>query len=176
MVEEIWKDIPSFEGLYQVSNFGRVKSFRKSHKLGKPDEYFLNPTDAENGYANVTLYKENVRKKFLVHRLVAQAFLPNPNNWPQINHKDENRFNNCVDNLEWCTAKYNNDYGTARIRAAITKSEKMVEQYLPTGEFLARYVCTSVASQITGVSRHAIKDCCSGHSSSGGGYVWKYIE
>lgn len=172
-MEEIWKDIPGFEGLYQVSNMGRVKSFCKSEKMGKPDEYILNPTDAENGYANVTLYKSNVRKKFLVHRLVAQAFLPNPNNLPQINHKDENRFNNRVDNLEWCTAKYNNHYGTARIRVSITKGQKIC-QYLLTGEWIATYASLSIASELTGVPKHSISDCLAGHSLSGRNYVWKY--
>lgn len=169
-MEEIWKDIPDFEGLYQISTLGRVKSFKKN------SEFILKQYVANHGYVQVTLYGKNFKRKVLVHRLVANAFLPNPNNYPQINHIDENPLNNCVDNLEWCTAKYNNDFGTARLRASITKSEKKVEQYLPTGEFLACYVCMSVASRITGISKHKIKDCCLGHSKTGGNYVWKYAD
>ena len=175
-MQEVWKDIPGFKGLYQVSNMGRIKSFRKSSKFGCPAEFILKNTVANNGYAQVTLYSDKKRSKILVHRLVADAFIPNPNNYPQVNHIDENPLNNCVDNLEWCTAKYNNDFGTARLRASITKSEKKVEQYLPTGEFLACYVCMSVASRITGISKHKIKDCCLGHSKTGGNYVWKYAD
>lgn len=172
-MKEQWKDIEGFEGLYQISNTGKVKSFKKSTKLGSPSEYILTPTTAENGYANVTLYRSGKKRKFLVHRLVANAFIPNPNNFPQINHRDEDKLNNNVENLEWCTAKYNNKYGTASIRAAITKGRK-VEQYLPTGEHLATYTCVSVASKITGVKPYSIKDCCCGKSATGGGYLWKY--
>ena len=172
---EIWKDIPKYEGLYQVSNKGRVKSYRKPTKFHCPDEFVLKNTVSNSGYAHVTLYDGKSRKKFLVHRLVAEAFIPNPEGLPQINHKDENVLNNEADNLEWCTAKYNNKYGTAALRAAITKGQK-IEQYLPTGEYLATYACLSVAVMITGVSAHTIGDCCAGHSQTGAGYVWRYAS
>lgn len=171
-MKEIWKDIPGYEGLYQVSNQGRIKSFRKSSKYGCPDEFILKSTVSNNGYAQITLYGKT-RSKHLVHRLVAEAFVQNPDNLPQINHKDENRLNNRADNLEWCTAKYNNKYGTARLRMAITKGRK-IDQFLPSGEYVASYASIYVAELFTGVHRHAIKDCCSGKTASGEGYVWRY--
>ena len=157
-MQEIWKDITGYEGLYQVSNAGRIKSFRKSSRFRKPDEYILTPSVSNNGYCQVTLYDGAERHKFLVHRLVAISFIDNPNNYSFINHKDENKLNNSADNLEWCTIAYNNSYGTGRFRSIITKS-KAVEQYLPDGQFLAKYVCISVASEITGIPKSNIKSC-----------------
>lgn len=174
-MQEIWKDISGYEGLYQVSNAGRIKSFRKSSRFGKPNEYILTPYVANNGYCQVTLYDGIERHKFLVYRLVATAFVDNPNNYSFINHKDEDKLNNYADNLEWCTIAYNNAYGTARFRSIITKS-KPVEQYLPDGQFLAKYVCISVASEITGISKSSIKSCCIGQCSSANGYIWKYSD
>lgn len=173
-MSEIWIDVPNFEGLYQVSNTGKVKSFRKSSKYGCQNEYILKPSLANNGYYQVTLYhKDRSKQKFQLHRLVASCFIPNPNKLPQINHKDENPSNNCVDNLEWCTAAYNNAYGTAKLRSIITKS-KMVDQFLPSGQFLARYICASIAEQFTGTPRHLINQCCNGNAESAHGYLWRY--
>lgn len=174
-MSEIWKDIKGYEGLYQVSNLGNIKSFKKSKKFKCPQEFILKSSISNNGYIQVVLYGNRTRKKFLVHRLVAEAFIPNPKNYPQINHKDENRSNNSSDNLEWCTAKYNNDYGTAKLRQSISKG-KCVEQLLPTGEFIARYASIYVASLITGVPRRSIKDCCQGKSKTGNNFIWKYLE
>ena len=106
-MEEIWKDVKGYEGLYKISNFGRVWSIRR--------KLFLKPVDKP--YLRVRLYSiDGTNKMFSVHRLVAEAFIPNPDNLPCINHKDENKMNNCIDNLEWCTAKYNSNYGTAKQR------------------------------------------------------------
>ena len=101
---EEWRDIKGYEGLYKISSYGRVYSYHKRDTLK------LNYNN-KNGYYSVKLSKSNICKKFLVHRLVAESFIPNPNNYPQVNHKDENKQNNYVDNLEWCTAKYNCNYG-----------------------------------------------------------------
>ena len=112
-MEEIWKDIKGYEGLYQVSNLGRVKSFNYMN-TGK--EKIKTPTlqkkytMKQGGYLQTTLYKNNKSKTVLVHRLVAEAFIPNPDNLPQVNHKDYNKTNNCVENLEWCSAKYNSNH------------------------------------------------------------------
>ena len=172
---ETWKEIPGFEGLYEISNLGRIKSFRKSKKSGFKDEYFLKRCLANNGYYQVTLYGNRERKKFQVHRLVASCFIPNPDNLPQINHKDENPLNNCADNLEWCTAAYNNSYGTARLRGMITKG-KMVDQFLPSGQFIARYICSSIAEKITGTPKQSIRECCRGEAESAHGFIWHYAE
>lgn len=105
---EIWKDITGYEGLYQVSNLGRVKSTQYFHGT---NERILKPISTHNGYFRVHLRKDGKLKTFKIHRLVAEAFIPNPDNLPQINHKDEDKTNNRVDNLEWCSARYNCNYG-----------------------------------------------------------------
>lgn len=109
IIEE-WKDVPNYEGLYQVSNLGRIKSLRD--KNGKAREKILKLKLSKFGYYQICLCKNGKQKWYFVHRLVALAFIPNPNNLPQINHIDENKTNNYVENLEWCTSKYNSNYGT----------------------------------------------------------------
>ena len=111
MMEE-WRAVPGYEGLYEVSNKGNVRNVRKNTLMRLPKNKY--------GYIQVGLSKNGIRTMFQVHRLVAQAFLPNPDNLPQVNHLDEDKTNNNVTNLEWCDAKYNNNYGTARIRAKET--------------------------------------------------------
>ena len=121
MIEEIWRPVVGYEGLYEVSSYGRVRSVDRyvktcygSYRLHKGK--VLSPGIRPDGYLVVSLQY----KMFRVHRLVAQAFIPNPDNLPQVNHKNEVKSDNCVDNLEWCDATYNNNYGTARIRAKET--------------------------------------------------------
>ena len=118
-MEEIWKDIKGYEDLYQVSNLGKIKSLgnNKSRK-----EKILKPRKNNKGYLYMSLSKNNVKKYYLVHRLVAETFLENPNNYPCVNHKDENPLNNTIYNLEYCTFKYNNTYGTRIERAIKNKS------------------------------------------------------
>lgn len=121
-MEEIWKDIKEFEGYYQVSNLGRVRSVdrivydtvRNRYRLLKGK--VLIQRDNGHGYLGVMFCKEHIIYNKYVHRLVAEAFLPNPDNLPSVNHKDENKANNRVDNLEWCTFYYNNEYGTRKER------------------------------------------------------------
>lgn len=120
MIEK-WKDIKGYEGLYQVSNLGNVKRLqhedfrcRQGYRIMK--ERPLTPFLNHNGYLLVRLQKNNIPKTWRVHRLVALAFLENPFNYTDVNHKDEVKTNNSVDNLEWCTRKYNNNYGTKRER------------------------------------------------------------
>lgn len=173
-MKEVWKDIPNYEGLYQVSNLGRVKSFRKSTKYHCESEYILKPSLANNGYCQVTLYDNTVRHKFLVHRLVAEAFLPNPNGYPQVNHKDENPLNNAVNNLEWCTAEYNNAYGTARIRMIETTSIP-VEQLTIDGRVIAIYRSARIAAEIIGVARSSLSYAIT-KGSNCKGYFWRYSE
>ena len=175
-MEETWKDIAGYEGLYQVSNLGKIKSFRQGKRTNAKDEYILKPSLSNNGYQQVTLYRnQQDRHKFLVHRLVAIAFVDNPNNLEAVNHIDEDKNNNAADNLEWCTISYNNAYGTAKIRCSITAG-KRIEQFTIKGIYLATYASLSVASQITGISKHVIGDCLAGHCQSGKGYIWRYAE
>ena len=100
-MKEIWKNIPEYVGIYEISNLGNIRSVYNNNKP-------LKLSIGKNKYVTVSLYKNKIGKTFNVHRLVAQVFIPNPNNLPCVNHKDENRSNNCVDNLEWCTYLYNN--------------------------------------------------------------------
>jgi hypothetical protein len=173
-MNEIWKNISGYEGLYQVSNFGRVKSFCKWKRASCPDEYILKDSINNRGYHQVMLYKNTVKKKFLVHRLVAEAFIPNPENLPHINHIDENTGNNSVENLEWCTPQYNNCYGTARFRAMITQGIP-VQQRLINGQLLATYTTTTIAQEITGISRKEIAACIRGDLKTAGGFVWTKV-
>ena len=108
MIEE-WRDIKGYEGKYQVSNLGRVKSLNYNHTK---KEKILSDYPNTYGYLYVNLYKNGKGKPFYIHKLVAQAFIDNPNNYREINHKDENKQNNRVENLEWCNRKYNCNYGT----------------------------------------------------------------
>lgn len=126
---EFWKDIEGYEGLYQVSNLGRVRSLDRviqQIKFGgelSPQIYrgrVINPT-INGGYYRCSLSKDNIKESKLIHRLVAEAFIPNPNNYPCVNHKDENKLNNVVENLEWCTVQYNTNYGTSPERISINQ-------------------------------------------------------
>lgn len=119
---EIWKDIEGYEGKYQVSNFGQVKSMIGQEKV-------LHPKKHRNGHLQIGLHKDKKRKTMYIHRLVAQAFIPNPDNLPCVNHKDENPNNNNVDNLEWCTQKYNCNYGTRVDRIMETKKQQYKKIY-----------------------------------------------
>lgn len=172
-MEEIWKDIEGYEGLYKVSNLGRVKSFRKSSKYGAPDELILKPNIITSGYEVVTLYKERSKSKFQVHRLVANAFIPNPLLLPCVNHKDENKVNNCSENLEWCTYQYNNNYGTARVRRIETVSTPVLQKTLD-GEIIAIYRSAKIAAELLGYQKRSVSGWC--RSGIGGGYIWEYVN
>ena len=111
-MKEIWKDIKGYEKLYQVSNLGNVRRIKFINNRTQKDKIkMLKLIKDKKGYLKINLWKNNKSKMFLVHRIVAETFILNPNNLPQVNHKDENKSNNCVENLEWCSQKYNNNYG-----------------------------------------------------------------
>ena len=120
--KRVWKDIPGYEGKYQVSNIGQVRSLNYRGNTGKTK--ILKQDTGRDGYKRVVLCKDGKYKKYLVHRLVAMAFIPNPHNYPIINQKDENKTNNQYKNLEWCTIQYNNNYGTHNEKISKTMKGK----------------------------------------------------
>jgi hypothetical protein len=124
-MKELWKSIEGYEGLYEISDLGNVKILERKRPNGKLYKEKIMRANARGNYAEVSLYKDGKATHHLVHRLVAEAFIPNPDNLPQVNHRDENKKNNCVDNLEWCTAKYNCNYGTiARRKRRFAQDKK----------------------------------------------------
>ena len=128
--QEIWKDIKGYEGLYQVSDMGNVRSLdRLVDRGGKPlcaiwKGRVLKKKKASDNYYSVVLSKNNVQLCVRIHRLVAETFIPNPNNLPEVNHRNENKLDNRVENLEWCDRLYNVRYGTGIERAVKTRSKK----------------------------------------------------
>ena len=161
-MKEIWKDKKDYEGHYQVSNCGRVKSFR----FGK--ERILKLIKYKCGYLYVNLYKNNIKKEYLVHRLVAEAFIDNTDNLPCVNHKDENKLNNNVDNLEWCTHEYNINYGTRTERCS-----KPVLQYTLDGEFIREWPSTRECGK-SGFNQGSVSACCRGKRKTHKGFLWEY--
>jgi hypothetical protein len=183
---EEWKTIKGFDN-YEVSNFGNVRS---KDRIAKRNDYdaklsgqMLKP-NVIKGYLRVTLYNgtRNKHKQFFIHRLVADAFISNPNDLPFINHKDENKMNNHVDNLEWCTAKYNSNYGTAierRVRhqnwrdIAKKQSVAVVQKDL-NGNVIKYYESMSDAEKY-GFNIPGVSKCCNGYLKTYKGYVWEKV-
>jgi len=194
MIKEIWKDIPGYEGLYQVSNLGRVRSLNY-HRSGQVRVLSLGKLN--KGYLGVGLCKNGKMKTYKVHRLVAIAFIPNPLNLPEVNHKDENKENNFVwvnedgtidlekSNLEWVTAKQNSNHGSRNQRVAeklcgifINRSNqsKRVAQYSLKGKLIAEYPSTMEVERQTGFCNVCISACCLGKLKTSHGYIWKYLD
>jgi hypothetical protein len=178
-MEEIWKPVVGYENAYEVSNLGRVRSVDKyvNHnpsgmalRKGQIRKQIL----TKDGYCRVSLWDKYKGRYFAVHRLVAMAFIPNPDNLPCVNHKDENPQNNRADNLEWCSVLYNGGYGTKGLRCSKSQS-KQVAQYDKEGNLLKVYIGPVYAEKETGINQCAIRNCCLGHSKTAGGYVWKYL-
>lgn len=154
-MKEEWRDIEGIEGKYQVSNLGRVKSL---------DYGIMKPHKNQSGYLQVFPYENGVRKSYLVHRLVACAFIDNPDNLLQVNHKDQNKLNNCVSNLEWCNNQYNSRYSRAR-KVGCYKD----------GELIKVYDCIQDVKK-DGFFSSAVILCCQEKRNNHLGYQWKYIE
>lgn len=165
---EIWKDIEGYEGLYQISNMGRIKSLGNGSSNNSKEKILKSSKD-RGGYLRVDLYKNGKGKALTIHRLVAIAFLPNPDNLPEINHKDENPQNNCVSNLEWCNRSYNINYGTRT-----EKTQKPILQFSKTGEFVRKWDGIREVERELGLSHSHISKCCKGKLKSVGGFKWCY--
>lgn len=168
-MKEIWKSITGYEGLYEVSNLGRVKSL-DYHRTGK--EKILSPGVCR-GYLYVALCKNGKRKNYRIHRLVGSAFIDNPDNLPCINHKDQNRGNNQLDNLEFCTYQYNNTYNNRHIKSA-RKISKKIGCY-KDGELIKVYQATRDVDK-DGFHHQHVCACCKDNRKSHGGYQWKYLD
>ena len=166
---EIWTDIENYEGLYQISNKGRVRNSRSGRiliqKIKKRDS---------NSYRLIVLSKDNVQKCHSIHRLVAKAFLPNPNNLPCVNHKDENGENNNVKNLEWCTHKYNTNYGTC-IKRFSEKNKKPILQ-IKDGTVINEFTSAVEACEKYGFDRSSISNCCRGRLKTYKGFQFKFKQ
>ena len=179
-MEEQWKtaiiDGIVYEGLYKVSNLGRILSLNYN-RTGKPE--LMNPGTDKDGYLKVTLSKNRKRKTCKVHRLVAQTFIPNPDNLPEVNHIDEDKTNNRVENLEWKSHKDNNNHGTRneRISKANTngKKSKRVRQLSLDGELIKVWESTNECGR-NGFCQVAVSDCCRGKLKTYKGFRWEYEE
>ena len=174
---EVWRDIKGYEGQYQVSNKGDVRSIDRINHIGRRySGRTLRPRYHTNGYLQVDLRKDGIRKSKLIHRLVAEVFIPNQNNYLEINHKDENKTNNYVENLEWCTKEYNMNHGTQKERASQTRSKKVKAINVKTGEVLT-FSSGKEAKSKGGYSRGCVSQACQGIYCGGNlyrGHRWSY--
>lgn len=184
-MKEIWRPVIGYEGLYEVSNLGRIVSLE--HKVWngltmatKKKKIKKNTLNAK-GYYKTVLYKNKKTKDLLVHRIVAQAFIPNPEKKPQVNHIDENPKNNNVNNLEWVTAKENCNHGT-RIERCVNshklrgRKTNISGKYVKCLETNIIYRNTKDAFRKTGINFDCIRKNCRGEINSAGGYHWEYIK
>lgn len=186
-MKEVWKDVVGYEGLYEVSNLGNIRVVRK----GSP--FYLAQKAAQKnnrGYFTVLLSNGcGKQRRLTIHRIVAEAFLSNPCNYPQVNHKDENKTNNCVDNLEWCSRSYNVRYSMERHpERAVPREHKnnsvrngkktslRVQQLTLNGEVIKEWPNSRTVFRETGMSDWSISQCCRGIWKTAYGFKWQYAN
>ena len=179
-----WRDVLGYIGYYQVNDYGGVKSLNRivigiDNKPYSVQESILTPSKDKDGYSVVTFRKDNIRKIKRVHRLVAEAFIKNPDNLPEVNHKDENKSNNCVDNLEWCTHTYNNQYGTKNKRRLentdFSKLNRKIVQKTIEGNFV-KYFDKIIDVRLFGFDSSAVSKCCKQKYKHHKGFIWEYVK
>lgn len=202
-MEEIWKDIAGYEGLYQVSNLGRVKSLKRVLKYNSKNQFksykqvceikekILKHTKYNTGYDYVSLCKNNIKQNVPVHRLVAEAFISNSHNYPCVNHIDGNKLNNIVSNLEFCTFKHNSQhaykmglvkhfYGEKSpmygVKGKMHPISKPVYKCDKNGNILEMFETVKAASESIGVKMCNISACCHGMQKTSGGYFWRFAN
>lgn len=182
-MKEVLRDIKGYENIYKVSNYGRVYSIKRKK--------FLKLRKTQRGYIKVDLHKNGNAKTYRVHRLVAEAFIPNPNNYPEVNHKDENKENNHVNNLEWCTKEYNLSYGTRIERLGYKRKSckrKDIKDIGSPKEIICTttnetFICIRRAEEKYKISHSHISACCKGKRKSAGKHpitgekmIWEYVD
>jgi len=172
-MKEVWKDITEYEGLYQVSNFGRVKSLAKKDRLGHIRIERMMKLGKRHKYLGAWIRKDNVVKPVSVHRIVAKVFIPNPDNKPQVNHKDRNTLNNSVNNLEWCTQLENMKHAEKNNPFMFRK--KPIIQMI-NGKKINIFESALDAQRKTGIDNSAIQKCCKNQRKLASGFQWKYLN
>ena len=178
-MKEIWKKLKD-NGFYEISNYGRFRSLDRYVKNGNGVRIakgkIIKPTLTRNGYLEYSYKVDGKRKVILAHRLVAMHFIENPNNLPQINHKDENIKNNVVTNIEWCSAKYNANYGTRNERCLKSNEKyfKKVKQFDKNHNFIKEYKSLGIASKEINGDISAIIRVCKGKQKTAYNYIWEY--
>lgn len=173
---EVWKDINGYRGVYQVSNFGNIRSVDRldCNKRNRIAGRIIRPGEKGNGYLQVSLVNaEGVRKNHYVHRLVMETFIGKCPDNCEVNHIDEDKKNNNLSNLEYVTHKTNINYGTG-INRQVQRHKKAVEQYSINGIFITEYSSTIEAERQTGIWHNNISKVCKNKAKTAGGYVWRY--
>lgn len=174
-MEEVWKDIDGYEGLYQVSNFGEVKSLERRKIDGRHcREKILKQGENRCGYFSCELCKDGTGKRLLTHRMVAQTFIPNPEGKKEVNHINGDKSDNRVENLEWSTRRENELHA---FRTGMAKNPtKPVLQYDLNGNFIQEWSSAKEAATTMNLKSSNICHCCKGRIHHTGGYIWKYRE
>lgn len=181
---EIWKDIEGYNNKYQISNYGRIKSLCDNHLMKR--EVILKPRIANNGYLYINLYKNSKCKTKRIHRLVAETFIDNPNNLPQVNHIDGNKLNNKANNLEWVSASDNCKHAYINglsnpinnlpkdLKGKNNPKAKKIIQLDINNNPIKKWETIKEASETLKINH--ISACCRGNRKTAGGYVWKYVD
>lgn len=178
-MQEVWKDIKGYEGLYQVSNLGRVKSLDRKRSDYRGDYANIKgqlkkTKEDNNGYLRVGLSKDGIKNKYSVHRLVAQAFIPNPENKLQVNHINGIKTDNRIENLEWCTNKENIQHASRK--GLLKPNKKKVNQYKISIELVNTYDSITEAAKSINRSVTDIHHVLNKKNKTAGGYIWKYVD
>lgn len=171
MEKEIWLDMPEYEGIFAVSNLGKVKSYPRGGTRGGILKGWTNKL----GYTRLILSLNNTKKYIFIHRLVASVFIPNPLNLPYVNHKDENSSHNWADNLEWCDAKYNTNYGDGIKRRSLSRYKK-VYQFDKNHNLIKAWRSGTEINQETGFLHSKISEVANGKRKSAYGFSWSYTQ
>ena len=180
-LEEEWRPVKGYEDIFEVSNLGRIRSVERVVKAGKYGTKFVKSRILKlemnkKGYLMTRATRKYGCKRLVVHRFVAEAFIPNPNNYPIVNHKDERKDNNVVTNLEWCTHSYNTLYGTCQQRRAIHRQRTVEMIDMKTHEVIKVFSSMKRAEEETHTPAKQISHVCRGYDKSARGYFWRYAN